>query len=68
MEIEFPQASKTGVEHNCFCLGIGAHEMLGMSLSMRGRLYGYTGVEHVGNDTVMLIRVEFVLRLKIVKS
>ena len=68
MEIEFPQASKTGVEHDCFCLGIGAHEMLGMSLSMDGRLYGYTCVEHAGNETVMLRRVEFVLRLKIVKS
>ena len=50
MEIEFPQESKNGVEHDCFCLGIGAHEMLGVSLSMRGRLYGYTGVVHVGND------------------
>ena len=68
MEIEFPQASKNDVEHDCFCLGIGAHEMLGMSLSMCGRLYGYTGVEHASNYTVMLRRVEFMLRLKIVKS
>ena len=68
MEIEFPQASKNGVEHNCFYLGIGAHEMLGVSLSMRGRLYGYTGVVHAGNDTVRLRRAELVSRLKIVKS
>ena len=58
MEIEFPQASKNDVEHDCFCLGIGAHEMLGMSLSIRGRLYRYTSVEHANNDTVMLRRVE----------
>ena len=58
MEIEFPQASKNGVEHDCLCLGIGAHEMLGMSLSIRGRLYRYTSVEHANNDTVMLRRVE----------
>ena len=39
-----------------------------MILSMDGQLYGYTGVEHAGNDTIMLRRVEFVLRLKIMKS
>ena len=58
MEIEFPQASKNGVEHDCLYLGIGAHGMLGMSLSIRGRLYRYTSVEHANNDTVMLRRVE----------
>ena len=68
MEIEFPQASNNDVEHDCFCLGIGAHEMLGVSLSMRGQLYGYTGVVHVGNDAVRLRRAELVSRLKIVKS
>ena len=42
--------------------------MLGVSLSMRGQLYEYTGVVHVGNDAVRLRRAELVPRLKIVKS
>ena len=68
MELECPQASKNDVEHDCFCLGIGAHEMLGMILSMDGQLYGYTSVEHAGDDTVKLRRTESVLRVKIVRS
>ena len=42
--------------------------MLGVSLSMRGQLYEYTSVVHVGNDAVRLRRAELVPRLKIVKS
>ena len=39
-----------------------------MILSMDGRLYGYTSIEHAGDDTIKLRRTESVLRVKIVRS